>query len=356
MMAWLLAAALTVTPAAGPTAPPAPEQVMAVPAELQVLLQEQVLDRTKDPAQRLSLLLQLMSGEGGALELRYEDNATLTVEEAYLQRRVNCLSYTLMFLALAQRAGLTAHPQEIDQTLSWQQLGDIVYRSNHVNAKVRNGGAWKVVDVAGGRIVARQPPHRIGEHRLLAQYYNNRAARLMEQGQLAEALRYAAIALALDPAYPVTWSNLGVIRLRSGNPAGAEQAYLKALALDPVHASALSNIDSLYRRLNLPDRAAPFRKRLEKVQRQDPFYHFMLATRYAQQGQHAQAIAHYRRAIRLYGDEPRFTLGLATAYLADGNRRSAIRLLDDALAASRDETRRAQYRAALEDLRAEKSW
>lgn len=351
MMSWALAMALAVTAPADEVLPPRPESIMAVPADMQALLRARVLEVADDPADRLPLLLTLMSSDERGMGLRYEEDATLTVEQAYRQKQANCLTYTLLFLALARRAGITAHPQEIDETLSWQQQGDIVYRSNHVNAMARSHSQWQVIDVASGSVIARHPPHRISEDRLLAQYYNNRAAWLMGQNQLQAALRHADMAIDLDPKYPVTWSNTGVIRLRSGDLPGAERAYLRALALDPMHASALSNLDSLYRRLGQPERAEPFRHRLEKVQRLDPFHQFMLALGYARRGENAQAIDHYRRAIRLQGDEPRFYLGLASAYLATGNQRSADRALRRALASTKDELRRTQYRAALEKLR-----
>lgn len=351
MMSWALAMALAITAPANEVLPPRPDRIMAVPAEMQALLQERVLEPADNPADRLSLLLDLMSSGENGMGLRYEEDATLTVEEAYRQKQANCLTYTLLFLALARQAGITAHPQEIDETLSWQQQGDIVYRSNHVNAIARGNSQWHVVDVASGSVIARHPPHRITENRLLAQYYNNRAAWLMGHDQLQAALMHADMAIALDPKYPVTWSNTGVIRLRIGDLWGAERAYLRALSLDPMHASALSNLDSLYRRLGQPERAAPYRHRLEKVQRLDPFHQFMLALEYAKRGDSTHAINHYRRAIRLQGDEPRFYLGLARVYLAIGNQRSADRALRRALASTKDELRRAQYQAALEKLR-----
>ena len=354
MIGWALAAAMALSPVASGDAPPDPAQVMAVPPDLHALVLKQVNAPGRSQSQRLRRLIDLMSISPEGLRLEYHDDATQTVEQAYLNRRVNCLTYTLVFLALAREAELNAYPQEIDETLSWQQRGDIVYRSNHVNAAVRFGAQRYVVDVGSSFVIGRRPAHAISEQRLLAQYYNNRAAQLMFQGDFPAALAHADIALKLDPTYPNTWSNTGVLRLHSGDLAGAEQAYATALSLAPQHSSALFNLVALYKRNGDQEREAQFQRRLDKVQSRDPFHQFLLAVQFERQGSHAQAIKRYQHAIRLYGDEHRFYLGLARAYTATGDSRRARRALQRALTlvAGKDETAHAQYRTMLEGLRA----
>jgi Flp pilus assembly protein TadD len=353
MIGWALAAALALS-STGDNAPPDRAQVMAVPPDLRALVQEQVNAPGRGQSQRLRRLIDLMSISPDGLRLEYYDDATQTVEQAYLNRRVNCLTYTLVFLALAREAGLDAYPQEIDETLSWQQRGDIVYRSNHVNAAVRLGAQRYVVDVGSSFVIGRRPAHPISEQRLLAQYYNNRAAQLMFQGDLPTALAHADIAIELDPTYPNTWSNTGVLRLHSGDLAGAEQAYTTALSLAPGHSSALFNLVALYKRSGDHERETQFRRRLDKVQSRDPFHQFLLAVQSERQGNYAQAVKRYQHAIRLYGDEHRFYHGLARAYAQMGNSRRAERALQRALAlaSGKDEAARMQYRTMLDDLRA----
>ena len=354
MIGWALAAAMALSSSASGDAPPDRAQVMAVPPDLRALVQERVNAPGRSQSQRLRRLIDLMSISPEGLRLEYHDDATQTVEQAYLNRRVNCLTYTLVFLALAREAGLDAYPQEIDETLSWQQRGDIVYRSNHVNAAVRLGAQRYLVDVGSSFVIGRHPAHVISEQRLLAQYYNNRAAQLMFQGNFPAALAHADIALELDPAYPNTWSNTGVLRLHSGDLAGAEQAYATALSLAPEHSSALFNLVALYKRNGDQEREAQFQRRLDKVQSRDPFHQFLLAVQFERQGSYAQAIKRYQHAIRLYGDEHRFYHGLARAYAQTGNSRRARRALQRALTlvSGKDEAASMQYRAMLEDLRA----
>ena len=360
MIGWALVAALALSAPAdehalAEDAPPTPAQVMAVPPALQVLVKERVNAPGRGHSQRLQRLIELMSTRQDGLRLEYHDDATQTVEQAYLDRQVNCLTYTLVFLALAREAGLDAYPQEIDETLAWQQLKDVVYRSNHVNAAVRLGTQRYVVDVGSSFVIGRHPAHVISEQRLLAQYYNNRAAQLLALGDLPAALAHADIAIELDPAYPTTWSNTGVLRLHSGDLAGAEQAYATALSLAPEHSSALFNLVALYKRSGDHKREMQFRRRLDKVQSRDPFHQFMLAVQFEQQGDYVHAIKRYRLAIRLHGGEHRFYHGLARVYALAGNPRSARRALQRALALAsgkEDEAALAQYQAMLDGLRA----
>lgn len=324
---------------------------MTVPPELHAQLQTQVVDRGGTEYERLKLLLDFMSGGEPGLAMQYRDDATQTVAEAFLNRQANCVTYTLMFLALAQQAGLEAYPQEIDETLAWQQHDNIVYRTNHVNAGVRIGARRYTVDVGSNFVVARHPAHRISGQRLLAQYYNNRAAMLMSQGRMPSALAHAQVAIELDTTYPITWSNTGVLRLHSGDAAGAERAYAAALELDPANSAALFNMVSLYQRTGDRSKEVLFRRRLQKVQRDDPFHQFLEAVEYERQGDAARAVKHYQRAIRLHGSEHRFYYGLTRAYLLSGDRRRAQRALERALALSKDDPTRAAYREVLDGLR-----
>jgi Flp pilus assembly protein TadD len=356
MFGWVLATALALSvpaqagvqadlPAPAPASTPAPvtpvaiepepeppplDQVTALPAELRQRLRDEVLAGRMSQFERLQRLVDFMFLPQG-LGLVYEEDATHTVAQAYATRRGNCVAFTLMFLALARETGLKAWPQEIEESLSWHLRDDTLYRTNHVNAGVRAGGSNYRVDASPLAVIARHPPERISEQRLLAHYYDNHAVAAMQQGQLPLALRYVAIALDLDPGYASTWSNAGVLFLRSGDQAEAERHYDKALSLDPDNTGALFNMLGLQQRKGDRRREAVFRKRLEQVQGRDPFHQFLLAMDYQRSGDLANAITHFRRAIRLYPREYRFHAALAATYRQAGD----IRRADKALARAR---------------------
>ncbi|MCY7354300.1 MAG: tetratricopeptide repeat protein [Lysobacter sp.] len=300
---------------------------------------------------RLDLLVDFLIDAKG-LGMEYQYDATYTVEQAFRARKANCLSFTLVFLALAREAGLVAYAQEIEETLAWHQSENTIYRINHINAGIRVDGRRFTVDVGGDAAIALHHPRPVSDQRALAHYYNNRAAELMAQGKVTAAMPYMQTAIELDPVYATTWSNAGVLYLRNGDLVAAERAYARALSLNPFHAGALSNMVGLYKRTGERTHEADFHRRLEKVQRKDPFHQFLLAVDYEKHGDYRRAASHYQRAIRLHGTEHRFHFGLARAYLQLGDTRRAGLALARAHALSDDGTRDL-YQAKLDRLQRE---
>lgn len=357
MIAFIMAAALALSADGSPPfdepvqtgVPPHPEQVLAVPDALRRQFHAQVIARGGPPAERLDRLVHFLFEPGG-LGMAYREDATYTVAQAYETRQANCLTFTLLAVALAREAGLDAYGQQIEETLAWRQEANTIYRTNHVNAGVRIRQRRLTLDVASDLIIARAPPLPIRDERLLAHYYNNRAAELMAQQRLSEGLAYAQRSLALDPGYATSWSNAGVLYLRSGDAAHAERSYQQALQLQPLHPGALFNLVSYYRRNGEASQAARLQQKLETVQSRDPFHHFLLATEYERKGDLVRAAKHYRRAIRLYPDEHRFHFGLARAYFQRGDTRRAGKALARARELSEGGTRQL-YQAKLDILR-----
>lgn len=353
MIAWIMAVALML-PAAAPVAipeaaPPARERIMAVPPELQARLRDEIVADHPSQNERLQRLVAFMFEPQG-LAMFYRSDATYTVEQTYAAREANCLSFTLLFLALAREAGLDAYPQVIEETLGWDQRANTIYRNIHINAGVRIGGQRYTVDVASDSVIARHHPEQVSDQRLLALFYNNQAVDLLTQNRVEPALAYISEAIDLDPDYAAHWSNAGVLYLRNGDPARAERAYTRALTLAPQHAGALFNMAGLYERIGDHKRETEFRRRLEQVQDRDPFHHFLLAIGLEKNGDYRRAVKHYQRAIRLYPDEHRFYFALAKAYVQLGDIRRASRALLRAQAHS-DGATRDLYQAKLESLR-----
>jgi len=345
----LLLASSALAAFAQPAPPPAPADVLAVPEPLKRQFREQVLDRTHVAHARLERMVDFLFSPQG-LGMSYDPDANHTVAEAYATRQANCMSFTLLTVALAREAGLDAYAQQVEETLAWRQDHNTLYRTQHVNAGVSIRGRRFTVDVAWNEVITRKPPEPIRDDRLIAHYYNNRAAQLLEQGALEDALRHAGIALKLDPGYATTWSNTGVMYLRDGDEARAEQAYRHALDLDADNPGALFNLVSFYQRAGDVERARPLQKRLDAVQARDPFHHFLVAAGFERDGDLERAAEHYRKAIHLYDGEHRFHFGLARVYFQQGDHRRASRELARARELSQGETR-SLYQAKLDTLR-----
>lgn len=359
MFAWLLGAALTLAPAIAPApapppvpdppAPPSAEEIFAIPAALRQALHEQVVADGGSDHQRLSRLVRFMFDPEG-LGMRYQHDGNFTVAEAWQSRKGNCLSFTLMTIALARAAGLDAYGQEISRTLSWYSEGDTLYFSNHVNTGVQIHRQRYSVDVASDSVLTAEPPKQVDDERLLAIFHSNRAASLLTEGRLEEAATYMASALRADERYAAAWNNAGVLALREGRPDQAEQHFLKTLELDGSHDGAMMNLASLYAARGDRQREHEYRKRIERARQRNPFHYFMLALDDEKQGDYAAAAKRYRRAIGLYDGEHRFHYGLARAYLHLGDFRKAGDALRRAQSLASDGTSE-RYQAKLDRLR-----
>lgn len=315
-----------------------PDRVLALPDELRARLHDEVLAGATSPGQRFEALVRFVHAPEG-LGLRYDNEATLSVAETYVARRANCVSFTLLFVALGREAGLDVRPQRIRRILSWRQEAGTLYLNSHVYAHVRIGVRDYAVDFTTEPVVARDPPETIDLRQLLGHYYNNRAMEALTRQDGVDAERLLRIALRLDPAFAPHWSNAGVARQRAGDNAGAARAYGEALARDPEETGALFNSIGLARREGDARRSDAFERRLARVQAKDPFHHFLRGRALMDEGRAGEAIAHYRQAIRLHRGEPRFHAALAEAAVATGDLRAADRALERAISLSDGEAR-----------------
>lgn len=350
----LPAAAAAPVPAPAPwtaAPPPTPEQILAIPPELQALLKQRVIAPVYSREQRVQRLVHMIFDED-AMHLSYDPYATQTLTETWQNRRANCLSFTLMFVTLARAAGIDARVQEVAQVVTWYEDQGAIYNIGHVNAGVNLDGRIALVDLDRNVLYDRYGPQQIDQPRALAHFYNNRGAMRMSEGDLMQARAYFQAALAQDPAFVAGWNNLGVLDARSGNLADAERDYRTALRLKPRNAASLTNASALYRRMGDTRQAGLLARRLQQVQRSDPFVQFRLGNEAEQRRDYADAIRAYRRAISLYGTAHQFHFGLARAYfLAGDNRRASVEMSKARdLAGTNADFLKAQYQAKLDTL------
>lgn len=329
LMAVLVLAPVSLTAAAlGVTElPPPPNEVTKVPEELREAFRREVVDTTRLPEARLEKLVKFVFGREG-LGISYKSDATHTVAESFQTGTVNCLSSTLLIVALAREAGLKAKGQRVDSILVWGAKGEVAIQSQHANAIIDVGNERRfVVDVDSSDVPATDALHPISDEQLLAYFYGNRAMELMLDGRLPEASAWMMEALRHGPNDASLWNNAGVLSLRMGELAIAETRFLKAVNADSKQVSALSNLISFYQRKGDVARATQWQARSESVLRKAPYYQFQLGRQFERNGDMRSAIRYYRRAISLNKVEHRFHFALAQVYFGVGQWRKAEREL-----------------------------
>jgi tetratricopeptide (TPR) repeat protein len=281
---------------------PTPEEVFALDEEMRAFVAPAA--ELRQPRQKLAALARALEARG-MFSLDYAE-VTRTAPATFRDRQGNCLSFTLLFVALARAAGLDASMQTVDVPPQWTYDGLVVI-ANHVNAVVRVGpGEVTIVDFNIRPYEAGQRRRRISDAHALGLFYSNLGAEAMLRDEYPAALVFFREAVRVHPDIADAWVNLGVLYSRHGFYEHAEAAYLRALEADAKDQSALGNLALVYETLGETELAAEYRERVQRYRERNPYYHYAKAARAYEDGRLEAALASLRKALRLKRDEHAF--------------------------------------------------
>ena len=129
-----------------------------------------------------------------------------------------------------------------------------------------------------------------------------------------------------EPLTAEQWYSLGV-DLESAAPEDARDAYTRAVALDPRHASARVNLGRCLQEDGHPELAITEYRAALASQPRHPTAAFNLGTALEELGRRAEAIEAYRRALKADGEFADAHFNLARLYEQAGRRAAALRHL-----------------------------
>jgi protein O-mannosyl-transferase len=206
----------------------------------------------------------------------------------------------------------------------------------------RNPDAWMAAGNLGSRLAA--DPVRRDE----AIHYFEWALRLkpdlpelheglgtllaQDDGKHARALEHYEIALRLDSNRPTTLNQLGILRLRSGDPTGAVAAFQRSLELAPELASAGANLGTVLVLLGRPSEAVPILQRAIAAAPDQPAAYLALGDAERALGKLAEAERNYRQALQKDPEAIDVRLRIADLLMEQGREREGAMLLREALA------------------------
>lgn len=347
-----------------PTEPVRPEEVFALSPAMRDYVQ-QVAGR---PARRLGLqrgLMQALNDEH-RLRLQYDAGQTRNAAQAFAERAGNCLSLAIMTAALADALGLPVSFQAFEpEADSFSRSHGMVVANGHVNLvlgtrlmdRTRGFGTdfRLVVDFLPPEDAAGRSGEAVSRARVMAMFFNNRAAEALAAGDLDQAYAWARAALTRDPAFASAPITLAVIYVRRGLPEAAEQALRQALRLQPDNTQALANLVLLLRAAGREDEAARHQAHLRQVERVPPFHFLEQAREALGRGDRATAIALLQRELARDPSYHEVHYWLAVAYAGDGQAQAARRHLAQARQNSPTRAEQALYSAKLDRLDSLKS-
>jgi Flp pilus assembly protein TadD len=261
-----------------------------------------------DPRTKLLRLFDSMKRDG-LFRLVYSGIETRPADVTFRERRGNCLSFTMMFVALARDAGLNVKYQIVDVPPSWSSETELIVVRNHINAVVKTGSdSNTLVDFNLFDAKANYPRHDVDDAHVLGLFYANLGAEALVDKEYELAFRYLRESARVAPRSIAPWVNLGALYSRQGVSDYAEAAYLRALAIEPSNRSALNNLARLYTTRGDTELAAFYTQRVRRYQDANPYFHYSLARDAYVNGRFDEALDEVHRALRLKRDDPEFYL------------------------------------------------
>lgn len=296
------------------------------------------------------------------LRLEYDSAATRTASEAFDARSGNCLSLVIMTAALARHLELPVTFQSVDVEDSWTRGQSLLLAAGHVNLVLGH----RMMDRAGGigndvaLTVDFLPPQDlrgrrvsvISEARVLAMFFNNRAAETLAQGDLDQAYAWARAAVAQDPGFTSARITLGVIYHRRGLLDSAEAVFRHALRAEPHNTQALADLSAVLSSQGRDAEALDVRQQLAKLESHPPFHFFDLGRAAVQRGDYEAGRGWLLRELSRDPDYHEVHFWLAVAYGGLGDARAARRHLTKAMANSTTRGEHDLYAAKLDRLQA----
>ena len=311
---------------------------LAIDPSMRAFAREAVVGSGGQARQRLQALLDRMI-DPEALKLSYVWGHTGTTAEVFATGEANCLAFTNLFIGMARSVGLPVYYLLVRDGETFRKEEDLVIVSDHVAVGYGFGDGRMIIDLAAEPTTDTRNLKPISDISALALYYTNRGAEALRRDGIQEALTHLRTAVALDSEMAPIWVNYGVALRRHGERQAAEDAYRRALELDPRGRSALVNLASLLRLEDRVEEAEELEVVLARRPGRNPFTYLALGDISLANGRPAEAIRLYRRAIGLDRQSGEAWAAFGSAALAQGDHDAARRALRKARKRAEDHPR-----------------
>ncbi len=278
---------------------------------------------------RLRRLRERLLGDD-ELSVEYIWGHTGTAIEVFEERRANCLSFTNLFVGMAREVGVPVFYLKVEDVETYRKEGDLVVVSDHIAVGYDAVTEALVYDFSEHGIQEHDQLRRISDTTAIAMFYTNRGAEALQAGEVAASLRWLRTAVLLDPELAHAWVNLGVGLRRSGDPRGAEDAYMKGLEVDPRISSAYQNLAALLTMEGRVEEAREYELTLQRSPSKNPYTYLSLGDISRRNGRFAEARRLYRRAILLGCEAAECFAAFGQLALAEGQVKTARRMLKKA--------------------------
>lgn len=333
MRAALITALMMMTPLAAQVASSGSQmKPFEAPEEMKEFVRRTTLVHTgMKPKLEALLRMTFANVEDGGLGLQYDNSRTRSVQEVWKERRANCLGLTAFFVASCRVMGLEASFAEAPGVSQWRKVGELVRNEKHMVAVLENKpSGLMVMDFAPEVRRNFYNVIPIGEAKALAMFHSNRAVEALDAGLLNEALGEAKAGVAASPTVGIAWNVLGVVHRGLNDLPAAEEAFRRALVVDPLEGSACGNLENLCQVQGRGPEAEAFRNLGLNLRSKDPYFHAFLAKEALDRSDFKQARKELKTALKIYKHDPEFYVLMAQVEILSGEQKDAERALEEA--------------------------
>jgi tetratricopeptide (TPR) repeat protein len=150
------------------------------------------------------------------------------------------------------------------------------------------------------------------ENKLQAKHLVQHADELAIKNDFAGSLALLNQALALDPTYAATYSQLAKLYYSAGEIDKASEEIAQALAREPYHPEYLYVRGKILERQSKLDDALAAFQESARVNPKESDAYFEMGAIYQQRGDRASALAAYKKAVEISPDDPDYKRALAS--------------------------------------------
>jgi tetratricopeptide (TPR) repeat protein len=284
-----------------------------------------------DKVKGLHLAL-LSSTDPDGQGIAYSAYATEVPQVTFQQRRANCLSFTLLYVALARSVGIKAQVNEVQIPPTWdlRNKNEMVFL-RHVNVKVPilvpSMAMLKrdevIIDLEMNRYKSNYTQREISDVEAEAQFYSNRSMEYLENENFTDSFLSLRKSINLNNQQAYVWSNLGALYGRKNLWHEAEIAYLHALDLEPEDLTVRNNLAYLYNKTGDKEKAQKYYRLAQRYRESNPFFQYSVALSAYEHGDNDSALQYVLRAIAREKGDVRFYRLAADIYEKQGNNSKA---------------------------------
>jgi tetratricopeptide (TPR) repeat protein len=311
------------------------------------------IDSGLAPMQRLQSLVTAIF-QNKELNFTYS-TISRSATETFEKRNGNCLSFTLLFISMARYLNLDARFCEVKVAPAFSKSGEFVILNQHLRPVVLISGEIYALDIFPQIVPLGLDGQIVSDERGLAHYYSNKGVDELSNGNNEPAEDYFNRAIATDPTMAGALINLGTARSRQGKLDDAEHYYRKALDLNPNSQAAMSNLASICAVSGRTQEAIRLKTKIQRFLERNPYYHFNLGLQADQQGNYAEALIKYKRAIKLNSTDHTFYFAIARLYAQIGKTKQVVSNLHLAQKYAYDPDNKLKYAQKLELIRGDNS-